>query len=71
LQAQAARAAVLASLPSVDVVTLFAPGGAASLARAIRPDVLICDEAQGLSAPLAQEWGGEVKRLRAEAAAAE
>ena len=74
LQAQAARAAVLASLPGVDLVTLFEPGGAASLARAIRPDVLVCGEAceaRGLSATLAQEWGGDVKRLAVEPAAAE
>jgi D-beta-D-heptose 7-phosphate kinase/D-beta-D-heptose 1-phosphate adenosyltransferase len=74
LQGEAARAAVLASLPSVDVVTMFAPGAAAALARAIRPDVLLCAdacEAEGLSAPLAQEWGGEVKRLSAAVAVAE
>ena len=70
LQAQAARAAVLASLPSVDVVTMFEAGGAASLARAIRPDVLVCGDAcaaQGLTAPLVQEWGGELRRLAADA----
>jgi len=74
LASEAARAAVLASLSSVDVVTVFEPGAAAALARAIRPDVLLCAdacEAEGLSAPLAQEWGGEVKRLSAAVAVAE
>jgi D-beta-D-heptose 7-phosphate kinase/D-beta-D-heptose 1-phosphate adenosyltransferase len=70
LQAQAARAAVLASLPVVDLVAMFEPGGAASLARALRPDVLVCGpacEAEGLTAGLVQEWGGELRRLSAEA----
>ncbi|MFN7000701.1 MAG: hypothetical protein ACK4ST_11850, partial [Elioraea tepidiphila] len=65
LQAQAARAAVLASLPAVDLVTLFEAGGAASLARALRPDVLLCGEGceAGLSAAVVAEWGGELRRL--------
>ncbi|MDW8398869.1 MAG: PfkB family carbohydrate kinase [Acetobacteraceae bacterium] len=68
LQAQAARAAVLASLPTVDLVTLFEAGGAASLARALRPDVLLCGEgceSAGLSAAMVAEWGGELRRLSA------
>lgn len=72
LQAQAARAAVLASLPSVDLVTLFEAGGVASLVRALRPDVVFCGpgcEPAGLSATVAAEWGGELRRLAAPAPA--
>ena len=63
-QPQDARAAILASLASVDLVCVFDEDTPEQLIRAIRPDVLITgkadgvDEAYGLD--LVREWGGKV-----------
>ncbi|MFC0385217.1 PfkB family carbohydrate kinase [Muricoccus vinaceus] len=65
VQAEAARAAVLASLPSVDLVTVFDDDALLALVEAVRPDVLIkgadyrADEVIG--GTLVQEWGGTVR----------
>nr|WP_246417766.1 bifunctional heptose 7-phosphate kinase/heptose 1-phosphate adenyltransferase [Roseomonas pecuniae] len=65
VQNEAARAAVLASLPSVDLVTIFDEETPVSLIEAIRPDVLVkgadhrIEEVAG--GILVQEWGGTVR----------
>jgi D-beta-D-heptose 7-phosphate kinase / D-beta-D-heptose 1-phosphate adenosyltransferase len=64
VQAEAARAAVLASLASVDLVVIFEEDTPLELIRAIRPDVLVkgadyrIDEVVG--GDLVQSWGGTV-----------
>jgi D-beta-D-heptose 7-phosphate kinase/D-beta-D-heptose 1-phosphate adenosyltransferase len=63
-QSQDARAAVLASLASVDLVCVFDEDTPERLIRAVRPDVLITggedtvEEAVGVD--LVREWGGKV-----------
>jgi D-beta-D-heptose 7-phosphate kinase/D-beta-D-heptose 1-phosphate adenosyltransferase len=71
IQAEAARAAVLASLASVDLVVVFGEDTPVELIKALRPDVLVkgadyrLDQVVG--ADLVQGWGGRV--LLAELAA--
>jgi D-beta-D-heptose 7-phosphate kinase/D-beta-D-heptose 1-phosphate adenosyltransferase len=65
MQAEAARAAVLASQPTVDLVTFFEEDTPLELIEAIRPDVLIkgadhrIEEVVG--GVMVQEWGGVVR----------
>jgi D-beta-D-heptose 7-phosphate kinase/D-beta-D-heptose 1-phosphate adenosyltransferase len=65
IQSEAARAAVLASLATVDVVTLFEEETPVTLIEAVRPDVLIkgadyrVDQVVG--GDLVTEWGGQVR----------
>ncbi|MBP0446681.1 D-glycero-beta-D-manno-heptose-7-phosphate kinase [Roseomonas sp. SSH11] len=65
IQAEAARAAVIASLPSVDLVTFFDEDTAEAAIEAIRPDLLVkgadrrIDEVVG--GLMVQEWGGVVR----------
>jgi D-beta-D-heptose 7-phosphate kinase/D-beta-D-heptose 1-phosphate adenosyltransferase len=63
-QPQEARAAILASLASVDLVCVFDEDTPERLIRAIRPDVLITGGAdgvdEGFGADLVREWGGKV-----------
>ncbi|WP_159349997.1 D-glycero-beta-D-manno-heptose-7-phosphate kinase [Roseomonas harenae] len=65
VQSEAARAAVLASLATVDLVALFEEDTPEALIEAIRPDVLVkgadyrVDQVVGGS--LVQEWGGVVR----------
>ncbi|MCR0984806.1 bifunctional heptose 7-phosphate kinase/heptose 1-phosphate adenyltransferase [Roseomonas populi] len=65
VQAEAARAAILASLPAVDLVTFFEEDTPLALIEALRPDVLVkgadhrADEIPG--GLLVQEWGGVVR----------
>ncbi|MDB5382243.1 MAG: bifunctional heptose 7-phosphate kinase/heptose 1-phosphate adenyltransferase [Rhodospirillales bacterium] len=65
IQVEAARAAVLASLASVDCVTLFEEDTPEKLIRALRPDVLVKGAdytvAQVVGGELVAEWGGQVK----------
>jgi D-beta-D-heptose 7-phosphate kinase/D-beta-D-heptose 1-phosphate adenosyltransferase len=65
VQSEAARAAVLASLATVDLVVLFEEDTPEALIETIRPDVLVkgadyrVDQVVG--GPLVQEWGGVVR----------
>jgi D-beta-D-heptose 7-phosphate kinase / D-beta-D-heptose 1-phosphate adenosyltransferase len=65
IQQEAARAAVLASLSTVDLVTVFDEDTPVELIRLLRPDVLVkgadytVDQVVG--GELVQEWGGVVK----------
>ena len=65
IQGEAARAAVLASLATVDLVAVFEEDTPTELIRLVRPDVLVkgadytVDQVVG--GDLVQEWGGEVK----------
>jgi D-beta-D-heptose 7-phosphate kinase/D-beta-D-heptose 1-phosphate adenosyltransferase len=63
-QSQDARAAVLASLASVDLVCVFDEDTPERLIRAVRPDVLITGGAdgveEGFGVDLVREWGGKV-----------
>ncbi|WP_237182484.1 D-glycero-beta-D-manno-heptose-7-phosphate kinase [Roseomonas marmotae] len=65
IQQEAARAAVLASLSTVDLVTIFEEDTPVELIRLLRPDVLVkgadytVDQVVG--GDLVQEWGGVVK----------
>jgi D-beta-D-heptose 7-phosphate kinase/D-beta-D-heptose 1-phosphate adenosyltransferase len=65
VQSEAARAAVLASLATVDLVVLFEEDTPEALIEVIRPDVLVkgadyrVDQVVG--GPLVQEWGGVVR----------
>ncbi len=65
IQGEAARAAVLASLASVDCVTLFDEDTPVELIKAVRPDVLVKGSdytvATVVGNELVQEWGGVVK----------
>ncbi|MBR0657041.1 D-glycero-beta-D-manno-heptose-7-phosphate kinase [Plastoroseomonas arctica] len=65
IQAEAARAAVLASLASVDCVTVFEEDTPETLIRALRPDVLVKGAdytvEQVVGGELMAEWGGQVK----------
>jgi D-beta-D-heptose 7-phosphate kinase/D-beta-D-heptose 1-phosphate adenosyltransferase len=65
IQPEAARSAVLASLSTVDLVTVFDEDTPVELIRLLRPDVLVkgadytVDQVVG--GELVQEWGGIVK----------
>ena len=63
-QTEAVRAAVLAGLPSVDLVTVFEEDTPAALIDALRPDVLVkgADYAPGavVGADQVRSWGGRV-----------
>jgi D-beta-D-heptose 7-phosphate kinase/D-beta-D-heptose 1-phosphate adenosyltransferase len=63
-QPQDARAEILASLASVDLVCVFDEDTPERLIRAVRPDVLITGGAEGVEegfgADLVREWGGKV-----------
>ncbi|MFC4167592.1 D-glycero-beta-D-manno-heptose-7-phosphate kinase [Teichococcus aestuarii] len=65
IQPEAARAAVLASLATVDLVTVFEEDTPVELIELLRPDVLVkgadytVDQVVG--GELVQEWGGVVK----------
>ncbi|WP_376096394.1 D-glycero-beta-D-manno-heptose-7-phosphate kinase [Roseomonas sp. CCTCC AB2023176] len=65
IQSEAARAAVLASLATVDLVTLFEEETPVTLIEVLRPDVLIkgadyrVDQVVG--GDLVTEWGGQVR----------
>jgi D-beta-D-heptose 7-phosphate kinase/D-beta-D-heptose 1-phosphate adenosyltransferase len=65
IQPDAARAAVLASLSTVDLVTVFDEDTPVELIRLLRPDVLVkgADYSvdQVVGGELVQEWGGVVK----------
>ena len=65
IQPEAARAAVLASLSTVDLVTVFDEDTPVELIRLLRPDVLVKGAdytvAQVVGGELVQEWGGVVK----------
>jgi D-beta-D-heptose 7-phosphate kinase/D-beta-D-heptose 1-phosphate adenosyltransferase len=65
IQQEAARAAVLASLSTVDLVTIFEEDTPVELIRLLRPDVLVKGAdytvAQVVGGELVQEWGGVVK----------
>jgi D-beta-D-heptose 7-phosphate kinase/D-beta-D-heptose 1-phosphate adenosyltransferase len=65
IQGEAARAAVLASLASVDAVTMFEEDTPVELIKLIRPDVLVKGAdytiAQVVGGDLVQEWGGVVR----------
>lgn len=64
IQPEAARAALLASLPAVDLVTVFEEETPAELVRLLRPELLVrrAEEAAGaLPAELLAPWGGEVR----------
>jgi D-beta-D-heptose 7-phosphate kinase/D-beta-D-heptose 1-phosphate adenosyltransferase len=65
IQGEAARAAVLASLASVDLVTMFDEDTPVELIRLLQPDVLVKGAdytvAQVVGAELMPEWGGTVK----------
>jgi D-beta-D-heptose 7-phosphate kinase/D-beta-D-heptose 1-phosphate adenosyltransferase len=64
VQQEAARAAVLASLADVDLVTIFEEDTPETLIAALRPDVLVkgadytLDQVVG--ADLVRSWGGRV-----------
>ncbi len=63
-QPEAVRAAVLAGLPSVDLVTVFEEDTPAALIEALRPDVLVKGADYTLDAVvgagLVRSWGGRV-----------
>ena len=63
-QPQDARAAILASLASVDLVCVFDEDTPERLIRAVRPDVLITGGTEAVEdvygADLVREWGGKV-----------
>jgi D-beta-D-heptose 7-phosphate kinase/D-beta-D-heptose 1-phosphate adenosyltransferase len=64
VQPEAVRAAVLAGLPSVDLVTVFEEATPAALIEALRPDVLVkgADSPPGavVGADRVRSWGGRV-----------
>ena len=64
VQSEAARAAVLASLASVDAVTIFADDTPLGLIEALRPDVLVKGADYALSkvvgAKLVRSYGGRI-----------
>jgi D-beta-D-heptose 7-phosphate kinase / D-beta-D-heptose 1-phosphate adenosyltransferase len=64
VQPEAARAAVLASLASVDLVCVFEQDTPEALIRELRPDLLVkgadyCEE-EVVGADLVRSWGGKV-----------
>jgi D-beta-D-heptose 7-phosphate kinase/D-beta-D-heptose 1-phosphate adenosyltransferase len=64
VQPEAVRAAVLAGLPSVDLVTVFDEDTPAALIEALRPEVLVKGADYALDAVIGAEqvrsWGGRV-----------
>jgi D-beta-D-heptose 7-phosphate kinase / D-beta-D-heptose 1-phosphate adenosyltransferase len=64
VQSEAARAAVLASLASVDLVTVFDEDTPEALIAALRPDLLVkganYTPDQVVGADLVRGWGGRV-----------
>jgi D-beta-D-heptose 7-phosphate kinase/D-beta-D-heptose 1-phosphate adenosyltransferase len=64
VQPEAVRAAVLAGLPSVDLVTVFDTFTPAALIEALRPDILVKGADYPLDAvvggDLVRSWGGRV-----------
>ena len=64
VQAETARAAVLASLAAVDAVVVFAEDTPIALIEALRPDVLVKGadyaKAQVVGADRVESWGGKV-----------
>lgn len=70
VQGEAARATVLASLESVDLVVLFAEDTPARLIEALRPDVLVKGAdyrpEEIVGADLVESWGGRVILARLE-----
>jgi D-beta-D-heptose 7-phosphate kinase/D-beta-D-heptose 1-phosphate adenosyltransferase len=64
VQPEAVRAAVLAGLPSVDLVTVFEEDTPAALIEALRPDVLVKGADYNLDAVVGADqvraWGGRV-----------
>ncbi len=68
IQPEAARAAVLASLASVDMVCVFDQDTPEALIRAIRPDVLVKGENYAaedvVGVDLLRGWGGELLLAR-------
>ena len=70
VQAEAARATVLASLASVDLVVLFEEDTPLDLIAALRPDVLVKGadyrRDQVVGGDLVEGWGGEVRLARIE-----
>jgi D-beta-D-heptose 7-phosphate kinase/D-beta-D-heptose 1-phosphate adenosyltransferase len=64
VQAEAARAAVIASLSAVDLVVVFDEDTPEALLRALRPDLLIKGADYTVEtvvgADLVQDWGGRV-----------
>ena len=64
IQPEAVRAAVLAGLPSVDLVTVFDTDTPAALIEALHPDVLVKGADYPLDAvvgaELVRSWGGRV-----------
>jgi D-beta-D-heptose 7-phosphate kinase / D-beta-D-heptose 1-phosphate adenosyltransferase len=64
VQPEAARAAILASLASVDLVVIFEEDTPRELIEALRPEVLIkgADYQRGevVGADLVERWGGKV-----------
>jgi D-beta-D-heptose 7-phosphate kinase / D-beta-D-heptose 1-phosphate adenosyltransferase len=64
IQPEAVRAAVLAGLPSVDLVTVFDTDTPAGLIEALRPDVLVKGADYPLDAvvgaDMVRSWGGRV-----------
>ncbi len=68
LQSEAARATVLASLASVDIVVMFSDDTPLELIKVLRPDVLIKGAdyriEQVIGADVVQEYGGQVLLAR-------
>lgn len=64
VQAEAARAAVLASLAAIDAVVVFAEDTPLTLIEAIRPDLLVkgadYTKDKVVGAELVEKWGGKV-----------
>jgi D-beta-D-heptose 7-phosphate kinase/D-beta-D-heptose 1-phosphate adenosyltransferase len=67
IQDQSSRAAVIAALRSVDLVTLFDENTPLELIKALRPDVLIKGDdytiSQVVGCDIIQEWGGRVSLI--------
>lgn len=65
IQGEAARAAVLASLASVDLVTVFEEDTPVELIKALRPEVLVkgadYTAEQVVGGDLVTQWGGQVR----------
>ncbi|HET6185147.1 MAG TPA: PfkB family carbohydrate kinase [Acetobacteraceae bacterium] len=71
-QQTAARAAVVASVPAVDLVCVFEDESPEALVRGLRPDVLVCGAypAEAVLADLVHGWGGQVIEVERAAAPA-
>jgi D-beta-D-heptose 7-phosphate kinase/D-beta-D-heptose 1-phosphate adenosyltransferase len=70
VQSEAARAAVLASLESVDAVVIFAEKTPINLIKAFKPDVLVkgadYDIEAVVGADVVKKYGGRVKLAKLE-----